>query len=226
MALSTVAATALAALVVAVVSPYLARLTASVPNRKNVTWWRGRDAPSTSRAAVVLVVGVLCGAAAGAAAAWSADWVAFVWLALVVTPLVVIDVEHHRLPDRLVVAGLGGGTILLGAATLVDGDGPALLRALGAVVAVFAFFGALTLATAFGFGDTKLAAVLAGYLGWLGWGYVLCGLMAGFVVGALVSLPLLLTRRVGLKTALPFGPALVAGALLVSAFGLVPAALA
>ena len=101
-------------------------------------------------------------------------------------------------------------------------------RAVAAVaaVAVFAVFCALTVTTGFGFGDTKLVTVLAGYLGWLGWGYVLCGVVGGFCVGALASLVLLFTRRVSLSTAVPFGPALVAGALLVSAFGLVPAGLA
>lgn len=252
-------AAALAALLVGAVSPYLARLTVSVPDRADALWWRARRASSRSRSAVVAAVGLVCGALAGASAGrfvcfahdrtasvWPGSvssgsvglglvgpglvglgfvWLGFVWLGMVVTPLVVVDVEHHRLPDRLVFAGLVGGAALLGAATLVGGDGSALVRSLVAAVVVFALFCALTVTTGFGFGDTKLVAVLAGYLGWLGWGYVLCGVIAGFCVGALVSVLLLLTRRVGLKTAVPFGPALIVGALAVSAFGLVPESL-
>jgi len=37
-------------------------------------------------------------------------------------------------------------------------------------------------------------------------------LVGGFVVGGIVSLLLLVRGRVGLKTKLPFGPAMVAGA--------------
>lgn len=234
MELSTLAAAFLAAVVVAAVSPYLARLTLSVPDRDDALWWRARPVPSRARLALVAAVGLGCGALAGASAGrvhwpgfgWAAlVWLGFVWLGLIVTPLVVIDVEHHRLPDRLVFAGLLGATVCLGGATLLDGDVSALMRASVAAVVAFVGFCALTLSTGFGFGDTKLITVLAGYLGWLGWGYVLCGVICGFLVGALVSMVLSITRRVRWNTAVPFGPALVAGALFVSGFGLVPAGL-
>jgi leader peptidase (prepilin peptidase)/N-methyltransferase len=231
---STVAAGALGAVVVAAVSPYLARLTVSAPDRGDKSWWRPRQAASTPRSAVVAAVGLICGGLAGASAGRIAGfgftglglaWLGFAWLGMVVTPLVVIDVEHRRLPDRLVLAGLLGGAVSLGAASLASGESTGLVQAAIATVVVFATFCVLTLATGFGFGDTKLMAVLAGYLGWLGWGYVLCGVIGGFGIGTLMSLALLITRRVRLRTTVPFGPALVAGALLVSAFGLVPAAL-
>ena len=231
MVLSTVAAAALGGLTVGAVSPYLARLTVSVPDRGDALWWRAHRAVPRSRSAVVAGVGIVCGALAGASAgrfdravvdSAALAWLAFVWLGLVVTPLVVIDVEHHRLPDRLVFAGLLGGAVLLGSATLAGGDGSALIRAVVAMVVVFALFCALTVATGFGFGDTKLVTVLAGYLGWLGWAHLLGGVVSGLCLGAAVSLVLLITRRVGLKAPVPFGPALVVGALAVSAFGFVP----
>jgi leader peptidase (prepilin peptidase)/N-methyltransferase len=226
---STMAAGVLGAVVVAAVSPYLARLTVSAPDRGDKLWWRARQAASAPRSVIVAAVGLVCGGLAGASAggiAWPGfAGLAFAWLAMVVTPLVVIDVEHCRLPDRLVLTGLLGGAVLLGAATLASGEVAGLVRASIAAVVVFATFCVLTVTTGFGFGDTKLLAILAGYLGWLGWGYVLCGVIGGFCVGTLMSLALLVTRRVRLRTAVPFGPALVAGALLVSAFGLVPAGL-
>jgi leader peptidase (prepilin peptidase)/N-methyltransferase len=241
MQLSTVAAAWVAAVVAAAVSPYLARLTLSVPDRGDASWWRPRRPVSRSRLVGVAGVSLGCGALAGASVGrvhWAGVesaglvgtglvgsvfvWSGFLWLGLVVTPLVVIDVEHHRLPDRLVYAGLLGGTVFLGGATLLNADASSLLRAAMAAAITFVLFGALTMTTGFGFGDTKLLTVLAGYQGWLGWGYVLSGVIAGFCLGALVCLLLLLSRRVSLKSAVPFGPALVVGALLVSAFGLVP----
>ena len=78
---------------------------------------------------------------------------------------------------------------------------------------------ALTLVAPFGFGDAKLIGVLAAYLGWFGWSYVSFGIVAGFVLSALVTLPLVLAKRLTMKSAIPLGPALIAGALLVAAVG-------
>jgi leader peptidase (prepilin peptidase)/N-methyltransferase len=64
-----------------------------------------------------------------------------------------------------------------------------------------------------GMGDVKLAGLLGLYLGWLGWPVVLTGLFLGFLVQALLGLALLAVRRVDRRTELPFGPALLAGAL-------------
>jgi leader peptidase (prepilin peptidase)/N-methyltransferase len=63
-----------------------------------------------------------------------------------------------------------------------------------------------------GFGDVKLLGLLGLLLGWAGWGVLLTGVFLGLVVGALVSLMLLATRRAGWRTAIPFGPPLLAGA--------------
>jgi leader peptidase (prepilin peptidase)/N-methyltransferase len=52
------------------------------------------------------------------------------------------------------------------------------------------------------------------YLGWISWRAVVLGGAAGFVVQAVAALVLLAARRVGRKGELPFGPAMLAGALL------------
>jgi leader peptidase (prepilin peptidase)/N-methyltransferase len=62
-------------------------------------------------------------------------------------------------------------------------------------------------------GDVKLAAVLGLHLGWVSWRAVVLGGAAGFVVQAVAALVLLAVRRVGRKGELPFGPALLVGAL-------------
>jgi leader peptidase (prepilin peptidase)/N-methyltransferase len=58
----------------------------------------------------------------------------------------------------------------------------------------------------------KLLGLLGLVLGWVGWGVLLTGVFAGLLAGALVSVVLLATRRAGWRTALPFGPPLLAGA--------------
>jgi leader peptidase (prepilin peptidase) / N-methyltransferase len=200
---------------------YLARLTLTVPDQGDRRWWRGRPASGHRQVTTAGVAAVL-GALAGAAAGWSAALPAFLALAVITAPLVLIDVEHHRLPDRLVGAGAAAAAVLLSAAALVRHDGAAVLRSVAAAAVVLAVLLALALASprSFGLGDVKVGALLGGYLGWLGWAYVYYGIFGGFLLGALVAVALLATGRASRGTAIPFGPALVAGALIVAAFGL------
>ena len=225
--MSTVAGTAWGAAVGAAsclaASGYLARLTLTVPDRDDARWWRGR-APSRSRLVITAVIAALLGELAGTAAGWSALLPAYLALALICTPLVVIDFEVHRLPNRLVFTAAGAAAALLTLAAAVRGEWTPWLRGLEGAAAVFAmlFLLAFISPRSFGFGDVKLGAVLGAYLGWAGWVEVYYGIFAGFLLGALVALALLASRRASLKTALAFGPMLVLGALLVLAFDLAP----
>ena len=65
-----------------------------------------------------------------------------------------------------------------------------------------------------GIGDVKLAPVLGVTLGWWALSSAIVGLFAAFALGALVGVGLMLARRAGRRTALPFGPFLLVGALL------------
>jgi leader peptidase (prepilin peptidase)/N-methyltransferase len=65
-----------------------------------------------------------------------------------------------------------------------------------------------------GFGDVKLAGVLGLYLGWLGWAPLAVGTLAAFLLGGIVGVALMAGGRAGRKTALPFGPSMLAGALI------------
>jgi leader peptidase (prepilin peptidase) / N-methyltransferase len=204
-------------------SPYLARLSLSVPDRDAVGWWWGRAASRRRRWWTALTAAVL-GALAGAAAGWGALLPAFVALALTAAPLVVIDFEHHRLPDRLVRTMAVAAAVLLTSAAFVRHDWHSLLRSGEAGAAVFAVLFLLAFAAprSFGFGDVKLGTVLGLYLGWFGWSYVYYGIFAGFLLGSVVSIGLLATRRASLKTALAFGPMLILGALIVLALRISP----
>ncbi|MGY1594909.1 prepilin peptidase [Geodermatophilus sp. SYSU D00708] len=139
---------------------------------------------------------------------------AFLLLAACGLLLAVVDLRHRVLPNRVVLPALGSSAALLVLPAAVEGAWAALLRAgLGAAV-LFAVFLVLALLSpgALGMGDVKLAALLGLCLGWLGWGAVVAGALAGFVLQAVVALGLIATRRIDLRGELPFGPAMLAGA--------------
>ena len=141
---------------------------------------------------------------------------AYLVLAVVAVLLTVIDLRHRLLPNRVVLPAIGAGAVLLTVAAALEDGWPDLLRAGVAAVALFAVFLVLALISprSLGMGDVKLAALVGLYQGWLSWGAVIVGAAAGFVVQALVALLLLAARRIGLRGELPFGPAMLAGALL------------
>ncbi|MGH7641664.1 MAG: prepilin peptidase [Candidatus Dormibacteria bacterium] len=73
----------------------------------------------------------------------------------------------------------------------------------------------------FGWGDVKLAMVIGAITGMsLNYGelYALWALIAGSIIGGVVTIILLVTRRVSMRDALPYGPYLVAGAGLILYF--------
>jgi leader peptidase (prepilin peptidase)/N-methyltransferase len=142
---------------------------------------------------------------------------AFLVLAGAAALLTVIDLQHHKLPNRVIGPSIGIGAALLFGAAAAQQEWAGLLRAgLGAAV-LFAVYLLLALISprSLGMGDVKLAALLGLYLGWLSWNAVFLGAAAGFVVQAAVALVLLATRRVSLRAQLPFGPAMLLGAALV-----------
>jgi leader peptidase (prepilin peptidase)/N-methyltransferase len=152
---------------------------------------------------------------------FGASWALPAYLALAAAGvwLAVVDLRTRRLPDRVVLPALGAGVLLLAVAALAGHDLPALGRA--AAGAALAFAGHLVLAlvapAGLGMGDVKLAAVLGLHLAWLGWAALVDGVLAGFVVQAVLAAVLLATRRVALRGYVPFGPAMLAGAALVIA---------
>jgi leader peptidase (prepilin peptidase)/N-methyltransferase len=138
------------------------------------------------------------------------------WLAICAVPLAWIDMAVFRLPDRLTVPAYVGTVAALAAAATV-GDRPgALLRALAGGAALAAFYlGLFVISPAgMGLGDAKLAAVLGSALAWAGWGTLAVGAMAGFLLAGGYSAALLASHRATRKQHIPFGPFMMAGALI------------
>ncbi|SFF13707.1 prepilin peptidase [Blastococcus tunisiensis] len=144
---------------------------------------------------------------------WSSDLAAWAWFLAVALLLAVVDLREQLLPNRILLPGGIGSAVLLVLAAALDDGWPDLLRAAVAAAICFAVLlvMALLAPAGLGMGDVKLAGLLGLMLGWLGWPAVLLGFFAGFLLQALVGLVLLVLRRAGRRTELPFGPALLAG---------------
>ena len=166
------------------------------------------------RVPVVEVGTALLFVLAGLRSGLSWELPAFLFLAAAGVLLAVIDLQHHLLPNRVVVPSIAIGAALLLVPAVAEAQWGALLRAglgAGALFAVFLVL-ALISPSGLGMGDVKLAGLIGLYLGWIGWGAVFVGAVAGFVVQALLALVLLAGRRIGLRGELPFGPAMLIGA--------------
>jgi len=138
---------------------------------------------------------------------------AFLYLAAISVALAIIDLENHKLPNRIVLPAYGVAIVLLSAASLLAGNFDSLLRgAIGLAVMFAAYFAmALVYPGGMGFGDVKLAGVLGLYLGWTSWAALAVGAFAAFVLGAAFSVVLLILRRANRKSGIPFGPWMLLG---------------
>ncbi|GAA2869252.1 prepilin peptidase [Microbacterium arabinogalactanolyticum] len=145
--------------------------------------------------------------------------------------LTLIDLDVKRLPDAIVLPGWAAIVVLLLVTTLlaglepVSGDastGPAtagidwwpFLRALIGGAALFLFYLIVRLISprGMGGGDVKLAGLVGTVLGWFGWGALVFGAFAAFLLGGIFGGILLLTGRAKRRSAIPFGPWIIAGA--------------
>jgi leader peptidase (prepilin peptidase)/N-methyltransferase len=145
------------------------------------------------------------------------------WLAACAVPLAFIDLAVSRLPNPLTAAAYAGTVVLLLAAAIggpaAGGPGaswPALLRALLGGLALAGFYLLLLIISPSGMslGDVKLAASLGTLLAWFGWRVLIAGGAAGFLLGGLAGVMLLVSRRASRQQLIPFGPFMIAGAIL------------
>jgi leader peptidase (prepilin peptidase)/N-methyltransferase len=144
---------------------------------------------------------------------WSAAVPAYLYLTAVGIALAVIDLDTHRLPDRIVVPSYVVGGVLLAAASR---DWATAGRAAAGLTGLFALYFVIAFLRpgGMGFGDVKLAGLLGLYLGWLGWSSLLVGAFAGFALGALAGVVLLVAGRAGRRSEVAFGPYMIAGVFL------------
>ncbi len=163
---------------------------------------------------------------------WAAVWIAVFWFLLL---MAAIDIRLRIIPDEIhiVLAALGvlrifaaapdfaaGGDSFLGGYALLFGLRQNIwLNHLAAALFAGLFLLLLVLITrgrGMGGGDVKLAAAL-GFL--FGWPDAALVIVLAFVSGAIYGILLILFGRKRFKSAVPFGPFLALGALVLILFG-------
>lgn len=167
------------------------------------------------------MVELATGGAFAAVAAWAlvgplSGWAlpAFWYFAAISIALAVIDLDVHRLPDKIVLPSYPVVAALLLLPVVLDRDGSALIRVAVGGVALWLFYFLLVVIypAGMGGGDVKLAGLLGMYLGWLGYRELVVGAAAGFALGGVLSVLLLATGVVTRKTLVPYGPFMLVGA--------------
>lgn len=192
-----------------------------------VSWLllRGRcrhcSEPISVRYPVVEVVNALLWVLMLVRFGWSLELPAYLYFVSVGLALAVIDLDTKRLPNPLTLPSYAVLGVLLLLPAVDGGLWSDYLRAWLGALALFAFYFLLVVVypAGMGLGDVKLAGVLGLVLGWLSWAAVLVGGFLGFLLGAVVGGLLMLSRRAGRKSKIPFGPFMLAGALLAVVFG-------
>ncbi|MEU8561168.1 A24 family peptidase [Streptomyces cyaneofuscatus] len=161
------------------------------------------------------LITVLACLALAAATGSRPELAAWLLLAPPAVLLATVDRRVHRLPDPLTLPLAAAAVLLLGGAALLPGHAGSWASGLlgGLVLGGFYLLLFLINPNGMGFGDVKLALALGVALGWYGWEVLFLGGFAGFLFGAAYGLGLVLLRRAGRRTGIPFGPFMIAGAL-------------
>ena len=194
------------------------------PGGHPVRGWLGRgrcaqcaDTPSYGPPVALLatVTALVC-AALAAATGTRPEIGVWLLLAPLGVLLAVVDLRVQRLPDPLTLPLAGAALGLLGVISFVPEHNGEWLMALYGALALGGGYLVLFLINpaGMGFGDVKLALGIGAVLGWYGWPTVMLGTFAGFLLGALYGGALVVARKAGRKTAIPFGPFLITGAFL------------
>lgn len=151
------------------------------------------------------------------------EWVlpAYLWFASITLALVLTDLDHHRIPNRILYPGFVVGLVLLAGGALLDGVPERLLGAVGGAGGYFLvlFLVALASRGGFGFGDVKLAALLGLFTGFIGLGSALVAFFLGIFIGGLVAIVLLVLRQRDRKAEIAFGPPMILGAWIAVPYG-------
>lgn len=175
----------------------------ALPRRR--TWW---VVPAT------VIVGTALAASVVRFDSWAvvATYTISGW---VMVALAFIDLDVHRLLDRIQLPAYPVLIVLLALCSATTSDWHAFVRALICGVALWVFYFVLALLpSGFGFGDVKLAGLLGLLLGWLSTSALVNGTLATFIVGGLVALTVIIARHGDRKSEFAYGPSMLVGAVL------------
>jgi len=155
------------------------------------------------------VIGGLVGARVG----WDPALLVWAYLVPVGVALAVVDWRTRLLPTKVIAPSYAAVVALTLLAGALSGDWDSVVRAgWGWLIAGGTFFVLWFIyPRGMGYGDVRLSGLLGIALGYLGWGELLTGVYAGFLLGGVGGLLLSLLRIVDRK-AYPFGPFMLVGA--------------
>jgi leader peptidase (prepilin peptidase)/N-methyltransferase len=139
----------------------------------------------------------------------------WLWFAAWATALTIVDVREHRLPNRMVAMAFAGCVMITGAQALLAGDPTVVVGALGGAGVAVSVFLVGHVVGGIGMGDVKYAAVTGWVLGTIGWSAVWWGHVVGFVLAGAVVIAGMLLKRLHRRSAVPFGPFMGGGSLVV-----------
>lgn len=132
--------------------------------------------------------------------------------------LAAIDLDVHRLPDRLTRPLTLSCAVAVAVASIALGDlsafGRAMLAAAGLATAYLVLRWCSPGGAGLGPGDVKLAPGLGLLLGWVSWPAVATGTLLAFVGGGVWASFLMLTGRARGADRFAFGPFMIGGAVL------------
>jgi len=168
--------------------------------------------PGSAEVTCALVTGV------GLGLAWASPLVALVvWSGWLGVALGAVDIMHHRLPDALTLPAIPITVAIVGVTLwLHPGSGSPLTAVLvTAVLFVLFLLLAAVAPSGMGQGDVKLVPSLTLMTGYVSVAAAVLGVLISFVLGAVWAAVGLVSRRMTMKTAIPFGPFLLAGCWLV-----------
>lgn len=160
------------------------------------------------------VASAVAGGLVGAAVGWSWALVPLLFLVPVGVALAVVDWRTQLLPTRVIAPSFVVVVALVLLGWAVTGEHEAVVRAGWGWLGAGGLFGLLWLVhpRGMGYGDVRLSGVLGIALGQLGWGPLVIGIYAGFVLGGVGGVVLARAGR-GSGRQFPFGPFMLAGAL-------------
>jgi len=133
--------------------------------------------------------------------------------ALAAVWVVWIDLDVHRIPNRVLAVAAPAVAVTGWAGAVLMGQWTRILTSLAAATALVVLYYLLAYFGDLGLGDVRLAGVAGLLLGLHGWDTVIRGTLAAFILGGLAAVLLLAAGR-RRTSELAFGPAIAVGALI------------
>ncbi|HID57215.1 TPA: prepilin peptidase [Candidatus Poribacteria bacterium] len=155
---------------------------------------------------------------------FTAEFIGYCLLSAMLIAVSFIDLSHYIIPNKITLPGMGLGLAFAAVLTLLH-HRPSMIvnRAVGLVVGggvilLMSLIGSLIFRReAMGMGDVKLTAMIGAFMGF--YPHVILVILLSAVMGSVVGGGYMLIRRVGLKSAIPYGPFLSAAAIISTLYG-------